>query len=72
MKKSGAERAIRSLASKWFNSVDPRPEHPSYWQLKDWCQQNGYGGYFDFRSVGGADFAAEMWFDQELGQTWRN
>jgi hypothetical protein len=27
--------------------------------------------YLDFRSTAGADYDAEMWFDQELKQTWR-
>jgi hypothetical protein len=55
MKKTDAEPAIRSLASKWFNGLPhPKPDHPSFFQFKDWCHQSGYGDYFDFRSTRGA------------------
>jgi len=72
MKKSEAEKAIRSLSTTWFRSLpEAEKEHPSFGSFKSWMRSNGYGHYLDFRSTGGADEAAESWFDQELKQTWR-
>lgn len=45
--------------------------HPSFSSFKDWLSANGYSHYLNFRSVAGADYDAEMWFDDELGQNWR-
>lgn len=73
MKKSEAEKAIRSLCSKWEQTLESADkEHPSFYQFKDWLNANGYGGYLNFRSSISADYDAEIWFDQELGQAWRN
>lgn len=71
MKKDDAEKAIRYLCGQWANE-EPPGDHPSFSRFKAWLRRKGYGGYLDFRSVGGADYAAEMWFDQEFKQTWRN
>jgi len=35
------------------------------------AQRESYSRYLNFKSVGGADDAAERWFDDELGQNWR-
>ncbi len=75
MKKADAEQAIRHLCRVWVKeeNVSHGPtDHPNFLKFKTWLGSNGYGHYLDFRSVAGADHDAEMWFDQELNQTWRN
>jgi len=72
MRKDEAEAAIRSLGTQWAATLssDDRA-HPSFLTFKTRMQNNGYGGYLNFRTVFGADFNADMWFDDELGQNWR-
>ena len=71
MKKSESEKAIRSLATKWFREAG-RPEMPDYDTFRHWVQNQGYGHYLIFGSTIGAYEDAEQWFDEELKQTWRN
>ena len=73
MKKPECEAAIRRICHDWFKTLtDPLDiEHPSYSSFKTWAVRAGYGEYFKFRAVGGPDYVAEMWFDAELGQSWR-
>ncbi len=72
MKKDEAERAIRSLCTTWAETLDSDArEHPSFYQFRDWLSASGYGMYMDFKSRMGAAYDAEMWFDDELGQSWR-
>jgi len=75
MKQAEAESAIRSLATKWAREVGflrDSGEQPSYNAFRAWVQTQGYGQYLEFRSTIGAYEHAEMWFDNELGQSWRN
>lgn len=78
MRKSEAEPLIRSLAHKWATEVgfDPNPQSvhnsPSYLTFRAWLVENRYGHLLQFRSTMGPDYFAELWFDQELRQTWRN
>ncbi len=73
MKKDECERAIRALCHQWASSLSAALlEHPSFSAFKSWLTAQGYGCYLDFRSRMGPDFDAEMWFDQEFKQTWRN
>ncbi len=75
MKKAAAESAIRHLFGKWSEeqSISRKPDTmPSYAEFKSWTESKGYGHYFNFRSVRGADTDAELWFDEEFNQTWRN
>lgn len=75
MKKSECEPKIRELCHVWAREMDipPRPvEQPSFSQFESWLTANGYDRYLNFRSVAGPRYDAEMWFDQEFGQTWRN
>jgi hypothetical protein len=46
-------------------------EHPNFSAFKAWLDVKGYSHYLDFRSVAGADYDAESWFDQEFKQAWR-
>ncbi len=72
MKKIASEPIVRALARERFNALpEAEQKHPSFVQFKDSLQQKGYGHYLDFRSRVGADCDAELWFDEELGQTWR-
>jgi hypothetical protein len=75
MTKPECEKAIRDLCHVWANEcgIPHAPkDQPSYFSFKSWAQAKGYGHYWSFRSRMGADYDAEMWFDQEFRQTWRN
>lgn len=72
MKKSLAEPVIRHLATEWFDGLPPeKREHPSFSSFKFWLDSKGYGHYLRFKSVAGANYDAEAWFDDELRQNWR-
>jgi hypothetical protein len=75
MKRTEAEPAIRYLVHRWAKArgieVGSR-EQPLFSDFKRWAEEQGYSGYFSFRSRMGAREDAELWFDQELRQTWRN
>ncbi len=79
MKKAEAENAIRGLCHQWAEECSIRPDpnkgpldfHPSFPRFKTWAYNKGFGCYFKFRSLVGADYDAEIWFDQEFKQTWR-
>lgn len=72
MKKVEAEKAIRYLATEWVSTLsDDEKEHPSFSSFKVWLRTKGYDHYLNFRSRMGANYDAELWFDQELKQTWR-
>jgi len=75
--KPEAEKAIRSLATKWFKHAHPGISDrstvmPSFEDFVSWARDAGYGHNFEFRSSIGQMEDAELWFDQELKQTWRN
>lgn len=72
MKKPEAESAIRYLCHEWakIQSEDEMP-HPSFSSFTNWLYGKNYGHYLEFRSTMGPLYDAEMWFDQELQQTWR-
>lgn len=73
MKKSEAEKNIRSLCHVWASErTSEELKYPNFGNFKRWMIQKGYGECFDFRSEMGPDYAAEMWFDQEMKQSWRN
>ncbi len=74
-KKAECEQAIRYLCTEWAKErgIPHRPDfQPSFSEFTSWLNQKGYGHYLNFRSVAGPLYDAEMWFDQEFGQTWRN
>lgn len=73
--KAESEKAIRSLATQWARTQPTRSDgnwHPSFIEFSNWLRSNGYGHYLEFRSVAGPFEDAERWFDEELGQAWRN
>ncbi|MBT2187213.1 hypothetical protein [Sphingobium nicotianae] len=75
MTKSEAEKAIRYMATKWARAagvVKGQRDMPDFDEFVSWARSEGYGHYFDFRSTIGAMEDAERWFDEELGQAWRN
>jgi hypothetical protein len=75
MKRTEAEPAIRALVHQWAEAAGiavGSAEQPSFSAFRRWAEEQGYSGYFVFRSTMGALEDAERWFDQELRQTWRN
>lgn len=75
VKKSEAEPAIRKLCHFWGDEMGiPREpdSNPSFLSFLGWLDSKGYGHYLEFRSVRGARADAELWFDQEFRQMWRN
>lgn len=75
MKKSEAESAIRQLCHVWGDEVGiPRApdSEPSFFAFKAWLDQKGYGHYLNFRSARSPHADAELWFDEEFQQMWRN
>jgi hypothetical protein len=72
MKKDTAEAAIRHLARDFRDTLpEPDREHPSFAAFTAWLEKNGHSKYLGFRSLAGAHYDAEMWFDDEFGQNWR-
>jgi hypothetical protein len=72
MKKDECESKIRYLCHEWANgrSEQQRERLASFLEFRAWLMANGYSQCLDFKSRAGALFDAELWFDQELGQTW--
>ncbi len=71
-KKSECEPIIRRLATDWLHTLaEADREHPSWSSFKTWLEGKHYSHYLNFRSRMGADYDAEAWFDDELGQNWR-
>ena len=73
--KPEAEKCIRHLCHEWQRAEQPTAaqlEHPSYSEFKTWLGAKGYAHYLDFRSVGGSDYAAGRWLDEEFRQMWRD
>lgn len=72
MRKNEAEKIIRYLCHVWHDGLPyPKPDMPSFEAFKSWLDSNGYSHYLKFQSFAGPDYDAELWFDQELKQTWR-
>ncbi|WP_146610571.1 hypothetical protein [Rhodoblastus acidophilus] len=75
MTKKEAEPAIRRLCHDWAQETGfsvSSGEMPSFLAFKEWLNSKGYGHYLRFKSLCGPDADAERWFDDELGQNWRN
>ncbi len=75
MKKVEAETAIRHLCGLWGRERGINPGsaiQPSFSDFCSWLDIGGFGHYLHFRSVRGARADAELWFDEEFRQTWRN
>ena len=75
--KAESEQAIRSLCWDWAKARGlPLPPdgafHYSFGDFKSWLGENGYSHYLNFRATPSADYVAELWFDQEFKQSWRN
>ena len=74
MTKAEAETAIRELSRAWAagNGIKlPSANLVSFSEFKSWLSANGYSHYLRFRSTMGADYDAELWFDEEMKQAWR-
>jgi hypothetical protein len=76
MTKKEAEPIIRSLCHTWREErglpLPPSDHHYSFSDFTSWLDSRGYSYCMNFRSTGGSQYAVEMWFDQEMKQTWRN
>lgn len=75
MKRSEAEPAIRHLVHQWAKEAGVAvgsTEQPSFSAFRRWASERGHSAYFTFRSTMGALEDSERWFDQEMGQSWRN
>ena len=74
MSKAESEQAIRHLCHVWAETLGPVDQqyHYSFLAFTRWLEARGYGHYLEFRSVRSARADAELWFDQEFAQTWRN
>lgn len=75
MKRTEAEPAIRNLVHQWAKAAGVAVDsvgQPSFSTFRCWAEEQGYSGYFVFRSTMGALEDAERWFDEELCQAWRN
>jgi hypothetical protein len=74
--KAESEKMIRHLCGLWLKerSVVLSPDViQSFIEFKNWAGGKGYSDYFNFRSPRtGVSYDAEMWFDQEMNQAYRN
>ena len=72
MLKPDAERLVRTLCRDW-PSGQPLSvrEHPRFLSFKAWLNER-HPEALGFRSLAGPNYDAERWFDDELGQSWRN
>lgn len=74
MKKPDAEREIRYLITTWRHQEPQRGLGNDELYCSDfitWLRNNS-PGHLDFRSRIPVTDMIEFWFDQELGQSWRN
>jgi len=70
--KSESERIVRRLCHVWLGEQpESEWEHPSFTSFRPWLEGR-YPGVFSFRSRAGPLYDAEVWFDRELRQSWRN
>ncbi|QHL90991.1 hypothetical protein GVO57_09370 [Sphingomonas changnyeongensis] len=74
MKRGDAEKAIRSLVHDWarehYRPASPE-DFPRFSEFWSWLERV-MPEATNFRGVERARDVAEHWFDEELGQTWRN
>lgn len=73
--KAEAESAIRQMVREWARLKGVRvgqAEMPQFSDFYSWAIFERYEHYFNFRSTMGPMEDAERWFDDELGQSWRN
>lgn len=71
--KSECERAIRFLFHRWCKShilSKTQKDELVFSNFISWIRQN-YPRYLKFRTRTSVDYDAQLWFDQELNQTWR-
>jgi hypothetical protein len=72
-KKDDCEKAIRALCDKWAEGRPADPmHHESFYDFISWLERNGYSHYLHYRSGRGAVADAELWFNEERKQTWRD
>jgi len=73
MKKAESEDHIRALCHVWRKATGQADapvgdlHFSNFWR---WLNEH-HPSVADFKSVGGARYIAEMWFDDEFKQGWR-
>jgi len=75
MTKKECQTAIRSYCHEWAQERGipiPPVEQPSFPDFKAWLGEKGYSQCLNFRSIRDPEDDAEMWFDDEFKQNWRN
>ena len=70
--KSESEQIVRRLCHDWLKeqAISER-EHASFASFRTWLEAR-CPGVLSFRSRAGPLYDAEIWFDRELRQSWRN
>lgn len=73
MTKTECERAIRQLCHQWKRThhANLGNQDVRFSDFRAWLEQH-HAELLQFRSVMPAMDLAEMWFDDEFRQTWRN
>lgn len=75
MKIKEAENLHKMLIQKWINEGNPtlyQLPHSTSYNFSEYLRfaKTIRPDCLDFRSVGGAAYRAEIWFDQQTGQLW--
>lgn len=70
IKKADAEPIVRALAIEWRDSLPvEKRDYYSWSAFTNWLVANNHSNCLNFRSRIGANYDAEMWFDDEMGQS---
>ena len=73
MKKSEAEALHRILITRWIREEKPERDGPgepyNFYEYLRYAESQR-ADCMDFRSLAGARYDVETWFDDETGQNW--
>jgi hypothetical protein len=70
--KSESKQIVCRECHDWLaGTPEAKREHPSFTDFRTWLEAR-YPRVFSFRSSINPLYDAELWFDRELGQSWRN
>lgn len=74
MTKDHAKVGIRWYARDWWmlEGSKRKGEAPSFLAFREWLERENKADYLKFRSRSGPLDDAERWFQEELGQVWRD
>lgn len=73
MTKAEARDAFPTLFAKWRRSAGNASHHEQTLLFDEFCSwlRDNHPEALGFRSVMGAEFALEQWFDEATHQSWR-